>query len=54
MPAETPFTTKPALALEMLRAVVTAGTLRCRWVTCDEAFGREPTFRDGVAALPRW
>ena len=54
IPADTPFTTKPALALEMLRAVVTAGTLRFRWVTCDEAFGREPTFLDGVAALPRW
>jgi SRSO17 transposase len=54
IPEETPFTTKPALALEMLRAVVTADTLRFRWVTCDEAFGREPMFLDGVAALPRW
>jgi SRSO17 transposase len=54
MPADPPFTTKPALALERLRAVVTAGTLRFRWGTGDEAFGREPTFLDGVAALPRW
>jgi SRSO17 transposase len=54
IPEDTPFTTKPALALEMLRALVTADTPRFRWVTCDEAFGREPTFLDGVAALARW
>jgi len=52
---ETPrFTTKPALALEMLRAVVAAGTLRFRWVTCDEAFSRETAFLDAVAAQRRW
>jgi SRSO17 transposase len=52
IPAETPFQTKPALALEMLGAAV--GPLRFRWVTCDEAFGREPDFLDGVATLQRW
>jgi SRSO17 transposase len=54
IPEETPFTTKPALALEMLRAIVTTGTPRFCWVTCDEAFGRDAGFLDGVAALPRW
>jgi SRSO17 transposase len=54
IPEETPFKTKPALALEMLQAIVAAGSLGFRWVTCDEAFGREPAFLDGVAALPRW
>lgn len=54
IPEEVPFTTKPALALEMLQAVVTAGTLRFRWVTCDEAFGRHTDFLDGIAALQRW
>lgn len=54
IPENTQFKTKPTLALEMLQAVVQAGTVRFRWVTCDEAFGREPTFLDGVAALPRW
>jgi SRSO17 transposase len=53
-PEETPFTTKPALALEMLQTIVTAGTPRFCWVTCDEAFGRDTGFLDGVAALPRW
>jgi SRSO17 transposase len=54
VPEATLFKTKPTLALEMLRAVVQVGTVRFRWVTCDEAFGREPTFLDGMAALPRW
>jgi SRSO17 transposase len=54
IPEDTPFKTKPTLALEMLQAVVQAGTVRFHWVTCDEAFGRESTFLDGVAALPRW
>lgn len=54
VPEATLFKTKPTLALERLRAVVQAGTVRCRWVTCDEAVGREPTVLDGMAALPRW
>jgi DDE superfamily endonuclease len=54
IPEETPFKTKPALALEMLQAIVAAGSLGFRWVTCDEVFGREPAFLDGVAALQRW
>ena len=54
IPEATRFTTKQALALEMLPAVVAAGTLRFRWVTCDEAFGRHPAFLDGVAAQQRW
>jgi hypothetical protein len=54
IPETTRFTTKPALALEMLRAVVAAGTLRFRWVTCDEAFSRDTAFLDGVAAQQRW
>jgi SRSO17 transposase len=54
VPEDTLFKTKPTLALEMLRVIVQAGTVRFRWVTCDEAFGCEPTFLDGVAALQRW
>ena len=54
IPEETRFTTKQTLALEMLQALVTTGTLRFRWVTCDEAFGRDGAFLDGVAALRRW
>lgn len=54
VPAATSFKTKPALALEMLQALEAAGSLRFRWVTCDEAFGRDRAFLDGVAALGRW
>ena len=54
IPAGTEFATKPELALEMLREVVEAGTLRCRWVAADEAFGRDTAFLDGVGELGLW
>ena len=54
IPAESLFKTKPALALEMVQAIVTEGGLRFRWLTCDEAFGRDGAFLDGIAALGRW
>jgi SRSO17 transposase len=54
LPAETTFKTKPALAQEMIAAVVKAQTLRCRWVVADEAFGGNPDFLDGVAGLSLW
>jgi len=54
IPDETTFKTKPQLALEMLRAVVAEGSLRFRWVTCDEVYGGNPHFLDGVAELDRW
>lgn len=54
IPRETPFQSKPALALEMLQTAATEGSLRFRWVTCDEGYGNNPGFLDGVAALNRW
>ncbi len=54
IPQETLFKSKPELALDMLQAGVAQGSLRFRWVTCDEAFGSNPSFLDGVAALGRW
>jgi SRSO17 transposase len=54
IPDQTPFQTKPTLALEMVQALVQEGGLRFRWVTCDEAFGRDGAFLDGIAALGRW
>ena len=54
IPAETSVRTKQALALEMIQAVVREGTLRGRWVTADEAFGRDTVFLDGVAACGLW
>jgi len=54
LPSETPFQTKPELALEMITAVVKSQALRCRWVVADEAFGNNPSFLDGVAGLGLW
>ena len=54
IPDDTLFKTKPALALEMLKAVVDEGTLDFRWVACDEAYGKDPAFLDGVADLDFW
>ena len=54
LPPDLPFKTKPALAQEMLAAVVKSQTLRCRWVVADEAFGGNPGFLDGVAGLGLW
>src|SRR5712691_7987847 len=54
VPPDIAFTTKPVLGWEMIQAVHQAGTLRCRWVTCDEAFGRDTGFLDQVAGSGRW
>ena len=48
IPDETKFKSKPELALEMLRALQEEGLFSARWVTGDDFFGRNPTFRDGV------
>ncbi len=54
VPPDIAFTTKPVLGWEMIQAVHQAGTLRCRWVTCDEAFGRDTGFLDQVAGSGLW
>lgn len=54
IPDDMPFKTKPELALEMLEAVTQEGTLRFQWVACDETYGKDPAFLDGVVDLDRW
>jgi SRSO17 transposase len=54
IPDATRFKTKQVLALEMVQASVTEGGPRFRWLTCDEAFGRDGAFLEGIAALERW
>ena len=54
LPPELTFKTKPALAQEMLAAIVQTQSLRCRWVVADEAFGGNPGLLDGVAELGLW
>ncbi len=48
IPAATAFKTKPELALEMIQALHNEGLFSARWVTGDDFFGRNPTFRDGL------
>jgi SRSO17 transposase len=48
------FTTKPLLGWEMLHAVHQASPLRCRWVACAEAFGRDTALLDRSAGLGLW
>jgi hypothetical protein len=52
--AETHFQTKNELAWEMIDAIDREGTLRFRWITCDEAFGCDTRLLDRIAGLQRW
>ncbi len=51
IPADTPFQTKHALAGDLVERAVRRGTLRARWVTCDEGFGDAPAFLARLDAL---
>lgn len=48
------FHTEPELGLEMIAALVQRGVLPFRWVTCDESYGKNPAFLDGIASLGKW
>ena len=48
IPEDTTFKTKPKLALEMLQGLRREGLFDAQWVTGDDFFGRNPTFRDGL------
>ncbi len=54
IPADVGFQTKNELGLDIIRSVVQAGTLRCRWLAADEAFGRDTGLLDAVAHLGLW
>lgn len=54
VPETTTFTTKPLLGWSMIEAIAQAGTLPCRWVTCDEGFGRDTTLLDKIDSLGLW
>lgn len=51
VPDDVSFKTKPELAVEMIQAVAQSGDLRYKWLTCDEAFGRDGAFLDQVATV---
>ena len=50
VPEDVVFKTKPLLGWDMIEAVLQKRSLRCRWLACDEAFGRNTGFLDRVAA----
>jgi SRSO17 transposase len=54
VPKEVAFTTKPLLGWEMVHAVHQVSPLRCRWVTCDAALGRDTDVLDRIAGLGLW
>jgi SRSO17 transposase len=54
VPHDITFKTKPELGWDMIRTVVDHQVLRCRWVTCDEAFGRDSALLDQVAGSGLW
>jgi len=54
IPPETRFATKPLLAAELVEGILASGTVRARWLTCDEGFGDDPAFLDRIAASGLW
>jgi len=54
LPEDLPFQTEPELALQMLQGLVQRECVPFRWVTCDEHFGQNPAFLDGIADLGKW
>lgn len=51
VPEDATFKTQPALALEMVQELDEDSPLPFRWLTCDEAFGRDTAFLDNVGQL---
>jgi SRSO17 transposase len=54
LPEETQFHTEPELALEMIQDLVNRHVIPFQWLTCDEHFGQNPAFLEGIAALGKW
>jgi SRSO17 transposase len=54
VPDDLSFATKSELGWAMIEAVVQAGTLPCRWLTCDEGFGKNPELLDQIATVGLW
>ncbi len=50
IPRGTPFQTKHELAATLVEAARQGGTLRARWVVCDEGYGDSPALLDRWAA----
>jgi len=51
IPPGTPFQTKHDLAGDLVEQAMRRGTVRARWMVCDEGFGDDPAFLARVGAL---
>ncbi len=54
VPHDLTFATKSELGWAMIETVAQAGPVPCRWVTCDEGFGKNPELLDQIASLGLW
>ena len=54
LPTEVCFKTKPELAVEMLRDLISRKVIVARWLAADALYGDSPAFRDAVAGLGLW
>jgi SRSO17 transposase len=54
IPETLAFQTEPELGLAMLTELVERAVVPFRWVTCDEKYGENPAFLEGIAALGKW
>lgn len=48
------FHTEPELGQAMIAALVQRAAVPFRWVACDEKYGRNPAFLEGIEALGKW
>jgi SRSO17 transposase len=51
IPDDIAFRTRPELATELVTTLQRRQVLPFRWVSCDEAYGQNPTFLDAIAGL---
>lgn len=54
VPGKLKFKTEPQLGLEMITDLAEQDRVPFRWVTCDEHYGMNTAFLDGVAELGKW
>ena len=54
VPESLTFCTEPGLGLEMLQAVQQRQVVPFQWVACDEKYGNNPAFLQGIEGLGKW
>jgi SRSO17 transposase len=54
VPHDLTFASKSELGWTMLEALAQSGRMPCRWVACDQGFGKNPHLLDQIASLGLW